>query len=96
MYATMDSIVTLTIDIFLVVSGYKDDFHCFRFWRLQMCTYAAMDNIVTSGSMEIISVMKYYQDTQRLQKLIYLYLSTDCFVFQWREIFTKQSVDKYR
>ena len=43
--------------------------------------------------------------TQRLQKLIYLYLSTDCCVFhedfsrnleEWREIFMKQSVDKYK
>ena len=36
---------------------------------------------------------------QRLQKLIYLYLFTDCFMKisgYWREIFMKQSVNKYR
>ena len=44
---------------------------------------------------------------QRLQKLIYLYLFTDCFMKisnfrskirsnDWREIFMKQSVNKYR
>ena len=49
--------------------------------------------------------------TQRWQKFIYLYLSTHCFIKitlqilfkisfrgleDWREIFIKQSVDKYR